>query len=237
MYCLIGFYLSIQWNTFQSVTVCLGNSDFLLVYIDTHAHESGFQYRFLWCVRFIEESISSAYSIVRQHYYQSFGTSSGASIDTRNFPVGGSFIDLPRELFQMLAAAGPYLYRDTILLQKVTCLSIFFSFHLSLSFSNNFQHDFFWQVCRVLRGYYMSAIEFVNSVESGSNPEFVLQAGSRVPHLHLKEARLKIEEALGMCILPSLQLIPANPAVGQGIWEVMNLLPYEVYHCVSTICF
>ncbi|XP_022991162.1 THO complex subunit 2-like isoform X1 [Cucurbita maxima] len=151
--------------------------------------------------RFIEESISSAYSIVRQHYYQSFGTSSGASIDTRNLPVGGSFIDLPRELFQMLAAAGPYLYRDPILLQKV---------------------------CRVLRGYYMSAIEFVNSVESGSNPEFVLQAGSRVPHLHLKEARLKIVEALGMCILPSLQLIPANPAVGQGIWEVMNLLPYEV---------
>lgn len=154
--------------------------------------------------RLIEESISSAYSIVRQNPYQSLGVSSGTSIDTidtANLPVGGSFIDLPRELFQMLAAAGPYLYRDTILLQKV---------------------------CRVLRGYYSSAIEFVNSVESGPNPELVMPAGNRVPHLHLKEARLRIEEALGTCLLPSLQLIPANPAVGQGIWEVMNLLPYEV---------
>ena len=40
--------------------------------------------------------------------------------------------------------------------------------------------------------------------------------------------RLRIEEALGTCLLPSLQLIPANPAVGQEIWEVMSLLPYEV---------
>ncbi|XP_038907239.1 THO complex subunit 2 [Benincasa hispida] len=154
--------------------------------------------------RLIEESISSAYSIVRQNPYQSLGASSGTSIDTfdtTNLPVGGSFIDLPRELFQMLTAAGPYLYRDTILLQKV---------------------------CRVLRGYYASAIEFVNSVESGPNLELVMPAGNRVPHLHLKEARLRIEEALGTCLLPSLQLIPANPAVGQGIWEVMNLLPYEV---------
>ncbi|KAG7016699.1 THO complex subunit 2 [Cucurbita argyrosperma subsp. argyrosperma] len=154
--------------------------------------------------RLIEESISSAYYIVRQNPYQSLGASSGTSIDTvgtTSLPVGGTFIDLPRELFQMLAAAGPYLYRDTILLQKV---------------------------CRVLRGYYMSAIEFVNSMESGLNPEFGILAGNRAPHLHLKEARLKIEEALGTCLLPSLQLIPANPAVGQGIWEVMNLLPYEV---------
>ncbi|TQE00331.1 hypothetical protein C1H46_014058 [Malus baccata] len=48
------------------------------------------------------------------------------------------------------------------------------------------------------------------------------------PRLHLKEARSRIEEALGTCLLPSLQLVPANPAVGQEIWEVMNLLPYEV---------
>lgn len=80
----------------------------------------------------------------------------------------------------------------------------------------------------------MSAVEFANSGERGLNPEFVMPAGNRVPHLHLKDARLKIEEALGTCLLPSLQLIPANPAVGQGIWEVMNLLPYEVVHCVST---
>lgn len=37
-----------------------------------------------------------------------------------------------------------------------------------------------------------------------------------------------MEEALGTCLLPSLQLIPANPAVGHEIWEVMSLLPYEV---------
>lgn len=33
---------------------------------------------------------------------------------------------------------------------------------------------------------------------------------------------------MGSCLLPSLQLIPGNPAVGQGIWEVLSLLPYEV---------
>jgi THO complex subunit 2 len=30
-----------------------------------------------------------------------------------------SLIDLPKEFFQMLVTAGPYLYRDTLLLQKV----------------------------------------------------------------------------------------------------------------------
>lgn len=43
-----------------------------------------------------------------------------------------------------------------------------------------------------------------------------------------KEARFRVEEALGSCLLPSLQLIPANPAIGQEIWEVLSLLPYEV---------
>ena len=79
----------------------------------------------------------------------------------------------------------------------------------------------FWflhkQVCRVLRGYYLSAVELVQSGDAVYNPR-----------LHLKEARSRIEEALGTCLLPSLQLIPANPAVCQEIWEVMNLLPYEV---------
>ena len=32
---------------------------------------------------------------------------------------GSSLIELPRELFQMLASIGPYLYRDALLLQKV----------------------------------------------------------------------------------------------------------------------
>ncbi|KAM3705521.1 hypothetical protein ACB094_03G087500 [Castanea mollissima] len=152
--------------------------------------------------RLIEKSISSAYDIVHQAHFQSFGSSSGASIDAMdvaNSSVRGSFVDLPSELFQMLSCAGPYLYRDTLLLQKV---------------------------CRVLRGYYLSAVERVGNSDGVLNPEIVI-GGNRDPRLHLKQARSRIEEALGTCLLPSLQLIPANPAVGQEIWEVMNLLPYE----------
>ncbi|KAF3432078.1 hypothetical protein FNV43_RR26817 [Rhamnella rubrinervis] len=153
--------------------------------------------------RLIEKSIKSAYDTVHQGHHQSFGSSSGASIDAMDVetsPVHGSFIDLPKELFQMLACAGPYLYRDTLLLQKV---------------------------CRVLRGYYLSALQLVSSGEGNLNSE-AESGGNRVPRLHLKDASSRIEEALGTCLLPSLQLIPANPAVGQEIWEVMSLLPYEV---------
>lgn len=153
--------------------------------------------------RLIEKSISSAYEIVHQAHFQSFGSSSGAIIDAMdaaNSSVRRSFVDLPSELFQMLACAGPYLYRDTLLLQKV---------------------------CRVLRSYYVSALELVGNVDGAPNPESVIGV-NRDPRLRLKEARSRIEEALGTCLLPSLQLIPANPAVGQEIWEVMNLLPYEV---------
>ncbi|XP_052291116.1 THO complex subunit 2 isoform X4 [Citrus sinensis] len=154
-------------------------------------------------LRLIENSISSAYDIVRQTHLQSFGSFSGAGIDamdTADLTVHRSFIDLPKELFEMLATLGPYLYRDTVLLQKV---------------------------CRVLRGYYFSALELVNCGDGAPNPEPLMDR-NRVPRQHLKEARLRVEEALGACLLPSLQLIPANPAVGQEIWEVMNLLPYEV---------
>lgn len=48
--------------------------------------------------------------------------SGGDAMDTTNSLPQRSFIDLPRGLFQMLACAGPYLYRDTILLQKVSLL-------------------------------------------------------------------------------------------------------------------
>ncbi|XP_043721403.1 THO complex subunit 2 [Telopea speciosissima] len=149
--------------------------------------------------RVIEKAISSAYSIIRQTHLQSFGFSSGSAPDNMetDAPVQKSFIDLPAELFQMLASAGPYLHRDAILLQKV---------------------------CRVLRGYYLSAVELV----AGGGATLCGDRGSRDPRLHLKEARMRVEEALGTCLLPSLQLIPANPAVGQEIWEVMSLLPYEV---------
>lgn len=72
--------------------------------------------------RLIEKSISAAYDIIRQSHLQNFGTPSGAGIDSMDTSSSlghRSFIDLPKELFQMLAITGPYLYRDTILLQKV----------------------------------------------------------------------------------------------------------------------
>ena len=40
-------------------------------------------------------------------------------MDVANSSVRGAFVDLPSELFQMLSCVGPYLYRDTLLLQKV----------------------------------------------------------------------------------------------------------------------
>lgn len=88
----------------------------------------------------------------------------------------------------------------------------------------------------MLRGYYLSALELVSLADGASNIEMVT-VGARSPRLHLKEARSRVEEALGSCILPSLQLIPANPAVGQEIWEVMNLLPYEVCVLYSFLTF
>lgn len=81
-----------------------------------------------------------------------------------------------------------------------------------------------------MRGYYSSALQLVNSGEGLIDPNHVFGGN---PRLHLKEARSRIEEALGTCLLPSLQLVPANPAVGQEIWEVMNLLPYEV--CLTSV--
>lgn len=81
----------------------------------------------------------------------------------------------------------------------------------------------------MLRGYYLSAKELISN--SSNLPTSDLNKhGGNSPHLHFKEVRLKVEEALGICLLPSLQLIPANPAVSQEIWELMSLLPYEVDH-------
>ncbi|KAG8078866.1 hypothetical protein GUJ93_ZPchr0007g6205 [Zizania palustris] len=63
-------------------------------------------------------------------------------------------------------------------------------------------------VCRVLKAYYLSSKE--STCTAG-----VVSADSW------------IEDALGSCLLPSLQLIPANPAVDMEIWGVLSLLPYE----------
>lgn len=74
--------------------------------------------------RLIEKTISSAYDIIRHTHIQSIGSISAVGIDamdTTDTPVNRSFVDLPKELFQMLATVGAYLYRDTVLLQKVLC--------------------------------------------------------------------------------------------------------------------
>ncbi|XP_042502720.1 THO complex subunit 2-like isoform X2 [Macadamia integrifolia] len=150
--------------------------------------------------RMIEKSISSAYKVTCQAHFQSIGLPSRSASDnmeTSAPSIQKYFIDLPAELFQMLASAGPYLHRDAVLLQKV---------------------------CRVLKRYYLSALELV--ADGGATQ--CGDGGSRDPRLRLKEARMRVEEALGTCLLPSLQLIPANPAVGQEIWEVLCLIPYEV---------
>ncbi|GJT52907.1 THO complex subunit 2 isoform X1 [Tanacetum coccineum] len=118
--------------------------------------------------RLIEKTISSSYQLVRQPQVQAKGGDSDFMKMESN-TSNRSFIDLPKEIFEMLTSVGPYLHRNTLLL-----------------------------------------------VEVGLDGR-----------LHLKEARLNIEEARGTCLLLLLQLIPANPAVGQDIWAVLSLLPYE----------
>ncbi|KAL0296551.1 UNVERIFIED_CONTAM: THO complex subunit, partial [Sesamum radiatum] len=150
----------------------------------------------------IEKTVFPAYKLVCQTQIPTAGVSSGSNVDSESgsSSVDRSFIYLPKELFEMLASAGPYLYRDALLLQKTT---------------------------RVLRAYYLCAMELVSDGDGAFSSRSVT-IGNQNPRLHLKDARLRIEEALGTCLLPSLQLIPANPAVGQEIWELMSLLPYEV---------
>lgn len=150
--------------------------------------------------RLIEKSISSVYDIVREIKLQNCGFSMNAheAVEAADSSTTRLPILLPKELFEMLSCAGPYMYRNTLLLQKV---------------------------CRVLKAYYLSAVDLVSKGDGASRR---VAGVNIVPRLHLKDARLRIEEALGSCLLPSLQLIPANPAVGQEIWEVMSLLPYEV---------
>ncbi|GMH01955.1 hypothetical protein Nepgr_003794 [Nepenthes gracilis] len=155
--------------------------------------------------RLIEKSVSSPYNVVRQMHLQNCELSSINNVSAVEMlsSMQTSFIALPKELFEMLACAGPYLYRDTLLLQKV---------------------------CKVLRGHYLTALKISGHMTGGFKPDSG-GSGNHVPGMNLKEARSRIEEALGSCLLPSLQLIPANPAVGHGIWEVLSLLPYEVrYH-------
>lgn len=180
--------------------------------------------------RLIEKSISPACELVRQNQFSNIDVLPGSGTDlmeTGNSSHSRSFINLPKELFEMLASAGPYLYRDTLLLQKVCVLVWYILLATFLCFSLILIFYLASQASKVLRAYYLCALELVNNgYVAFSSHTFT--NGNENPRLHLKDARLRIEEALGTCLLPSLQLIPANPAVGQEIWELMSLLPYEV---------
>lgn len=78
--------------------------------------------------RLIEKTISLSYQLVRQPQVQA---KEGGSdfMETESNSSNRSFIDLPKELFEMLTSVGPYLHRDTLLLQKVRN---FFSRYVSL---------------------------------------------------------------------------------------------------------
>ena len=73
--------------------------------------------------RIVGKTISSAYSSVcqmrREACDPTVAFSSNAMESSYASSESGSFIDLPKELFQMLTVSGPYLYLDSILLQKV----------------------------------------------------------------------------------------------------------------------
>ena len=66
----------------------------------------------------IEKTMSSAYHIVSHLYY--YLPPRNDADKTGTSAVSVNSFDLPKEFFQMLAACGPYLHRDTQLLQKVT---------------------------------------------------------------------------------------------------------------------
>ncbi|KAL6630715.1 hypothetical protein ACP70R_028566 [Stipagrostis hirtigluma subsp. patula] len=75
----------------------------------------------------------------------------------------------------------------------------FFYPAISITISGEYRSRFVKMVCKVLKAYYLSSRESTRAA-SVVSPES------------------RIEEALGSCLLPSLQLIPANPAVDMEIW-------------------
>jgi THO complex subunit 2 len=65
--------------------------------------------------------MSNAYGIVRKSNQETpdkYGNSDEV-MEVDSPATSGSSVDLPREFFQMLSIVGPYLHRDTVLLQKV----------------------------------------------------------------------------------------------------------------------
>lgn len=156
--------------------------------------------------RSIEKAIGPYYATVRPPYLSKLGlqgnfTGGAAPVDVPKRNAGQSPLssELQKDFFQMLSCIGPYLHRDVLLLQKV---------------------------CRVLKSYFSAALSSASSPVSSTSDG--VESDRRDTRGALKEARQRVEEALGSCLLPSLQLLPAIPAVGIEIWDVMSLLPYEV---------
>jgi len=78
------------------------------------------QFLFFSLCRMIEKTMSSAYDIVCQLYY--YLPPKNDADQTGTSALSPSSFDLPKEFFQMLTACGPYLHRDTQLLQKVSSI-------------------------------------------------------------------------------------------------------------------
>jgi THO complex subunit 2 len=68
----------------------------------------------------IEKTMSIIYDIVCQTYCYIPRKSNADHIGTSYLSL--SSFDVPMEFFEMLTACGPYLHRDTQLLQKVTSI-------------------------------------------------------------------------------------------------------------------
>lgn len=71
--------------------------------------------------------MSTAFDLIFRTSFRSIGGLTYPGPDAMDATVVSSkqtvYVDLPREFFQMITAVGPYLYRDTVLLQKVSLLN------------------------------------------------------------------------------------------------------------------
>ena len=70
--------------------------------------------------RIVEKTISSAYSTYCQTHHKITRNIDTHMMDASSVSSPSYLVDLPKEFFQMLAACGPYLHRDTQLFQKVS---------------------------------------------------------------------------------------------------------------------
>lgn len=95
-------------------------------------HFSNFS--FVSLSRLIDNFISPSYELIRREHLRNCGVSSSSSFDGAQLAERSTQrppLDLSIDFFQMLACAGPYLHRDTVLLQKV--FAICYAYHICLA--------------------------------------------------------------------------------------------------------